>query len=342
MSSLIPDPIRDALQAQADHLSNLVGLANITVAVGVALEGVEIIHDIANWGKKKRRRKREHIELKEIAEVFPTGELRQSTELHADEPRWVKRLLRIGLIIVVIGVVAEWRCGAKLEDTHNAIHQHDLEKIAAADEKAGDAATSAKTAHDEADAVKLEADGIQKRLDAASQQLGIVEHTVRLQGPRWELLDDHRDEFVKILQPFAGQKAFILLCGRKETIPEEQARLVQYAVSFLNTAPPSGAGWKAYVKSWNSCPAVGPTEGGGNEIVISTSASVAVKAAAKALNDELNKIEIRTTTDAVDPNTPTAVLHYWFGADSAGELALKNPDSICLAIGPNPMSKQHK
>jgi hypothetical protein len=148
MFSLSPDPIRDALQARADHLSRLVGWANITVAVGVALEGVEIIHGIVAWGKKKRRRKRERIELKEIAEVFPADELRQSTELHADEPRWVKRLLRVGLIIVVIGVIAEWRCGAKLEDAHNAVHQHDLEKITAADEKASDAATSAKTARD--------------------------------------------------------------------------------------------------------------------------------------------------------------------------------------------------
>ena len=148
MFSLATDPIREALQARADHLSRLVGWANITVAVGVALEGVEIIHDIVTWGKKKRRRRRERIELREIAEIFPAGELRQLKEVHADEPRWVKRLLRVGLIIVVIGVVAEWRSGAKLEDAHNAIHQHDLEKIAAADEKAGDAATSAKTADD--------------------------------------------------------------------------------------------------------------------------------------------------------------------------------------------------
>ncbi len=136
MLSLPPvaDPIRDALQARADHLSKLVGWANITVAIGVALEGVEIVHDIVTWGKNTRRRRRERIDLKEIAEVFPTGELIQSTKLHADESRCVKRLLRVGLIIVVIGVVAEWRCGTKLEDAHNAIHQHDLEKIAAADE----------------------------------------------------------------------------------------------------------------------------------------------------------------------------------------------------------------
>jgi hypothetical protein len=110
------------------------------------------------------------IELKEVGEVFPAGELRQSTELHPDEPRWVKRLLRVGIIIVVIGVVAEWRCGTKLEDAHNAIHQYDLEKIAAADEKAGDAAKSAKTAHEEGDAAKSAAREAQSTAHDARQQ----------------------------------------------------------------------------------------------------------------------------------------------------------------------------
>jgi len=166
MFSLSPDPIRDALQGQADHFAKLVGWANIAVAVGIAVEGVEIAHDVVTWGKRKRREIRDRIELKELAEICPGGELRQSTESHTDEPRWVKRLLRVGLIIVVLGVVAEWRCGAKLEDAHDAIHQHDLEKIAAADEKAGDAKDSAKqgridagTAKDASDKAKASASG---------------------------------------------------------------------------------------------------------------------------------------------------------------------------------------
>src|SRR5580693_1552382 len=97
--SPIADPIREALQARADHISNLVGWANITVAVGVALEGVELIHDIAVWAKQKRRTKRDRIELEEVAKVFPAGECRRERELHSEEPRWVKRLLRVGLII---------------------------------------------------------------------------------------------------------------------------------------------------------------------------------------------------------------------------------------------------
>ncbi|HYA24043.1 MAG TPA: hypothetical protein VEF05_07770 [Terriglobales bacterium] len=39
-------------------------------------------------------------------------------------------------MLVVIGVVGEWRCGAKLEDAHNAVHAYDLGKIAAIEKEA--------------------------------------------------------------------------------------------------------------------------------------------------------------------------------------------------------------
>jgi hypothetical protein len=113
--SALNDPTRDALDASVRHFSKLVGWATIAVAIGVAMEAVEIIHDIVAWCKRWRGNKRELTELKAVAEVFPAGELTQPTELHPEEPKWVKRVLRGGLIIVVIGVVAEWRCGANLD-----------------------------------------------------------------------------------------------------------------------------------------------------------------------------------------------------------------------------------
>jgi len=79
------------------------------VALGVALEGVEIAHAVVAWRKRKRREKREGIALQELADIFPSGEARRETELHSDEPKWIKLLLRIGIILVVIGVVGEWR-----------------------------------------------------------------------------------------------------------------------------------------------------------------------------------------------------------------------------------------
>jgi hypothetical protein len=169
MFSLLPiaDPVRNALDAQVLHFSKLVGWANIAVAVGVAIEGVEFLHDAITWIKRRRLKKKELSAQKELTEIFPAGEVRLKAESNSDHPRWVKRFTRIGLIVVVVGVVAEWRCGAKLEDAHNAVHEYDLVKLTEADQKAGEAATSAKTAHNEADvATKASKEAQQKAVDA--------------------------------------------------------------------------------------------------------------------------------------------------------------------------------
>jgi hypothetical protein len=162
--SPIIDPVRDVLDAQVRHVSRLVGLANITVAIGVAMEGVEFIHDAIAWIKRRRLRGKELAIRQDLTEIFPVGEIKPCAELNSDHPKWVKRFTRIGLIVVVVGVVAEWRCGAKLEDAHNAVHEYDLAKLTEADQKAGAAAKSAKVAHEEADAVKGIAD--EARADA--------------------------------------------------------------------------------------------------------------------------------------------------------------------------------
>src|SRR5438132_1407129 len=99
MFSLSPigDPIRNALDACVRHFSKLVALANVAVAVGVALEGIEIFHAIVEWWKRKTRNKRERSELEELSEVFPVGEMRQPEEPYSEEPSWVKLALRAGI-----------------------------------------------------------------------------------------------------------------------------------------------------------------------------------------------------------------------------------------------------
>jgi hypothetical protein len=67
---LIESPIRDALQARADNFSRLVMWATVTVAAGVALEGVELIHDAIIWIKRRRMEKKGLADLREVAEIF--------------------------------------------------------------------------------------------------------------------------------------------------------------------------------------------------------------------------------------------------------------------------------
>ena len=142
----IDDPVRLALDAQVRHFSRYVACANIAVAVGVALEGLELAYKAGKWTKRKIRQKRERLAHHAVSRILPVGELMYATEAHSDDPTWLKTLLFIGLLGVVGGVVAEWQYGTKLEDAHNAVHRYDLWKIEAADEKAGNAESSAQGA----------------------------------------------------------------------------------------------------------------------------------------------------------------------------------------------------
>lgn len=160
----INDPIRNGLDAQVRHFPHLVTLATVTVAVGVVLEGVEITHDAIVWAKRKLRQRRENVILAELSSISPACETtdREAESPNDGAPRWVKRVLRIGLILVVIGVVGEWRYGAKLEDAHNDVHTYDIGKLTEAAQKAGDAEKSAQGAAKAASAAQTSADAVAK------------------------------------------------------------------------------------------------------------------------------------------------------------------------------------
>jgi hypothetical protein len=145
--SSIPDPVRDKLDATVRHFSHLVALSTIAVAMGVLMEGVELVHATIEWWERKRHKKSELIQLEELRQIIPIGDsVQKSSKAHSEEPIWTKLILRVGLILVVVGVVGEWRYGAKLEDAHEAVHQYDLGQILAADQEAGDAEDSAQEA----------------------------------------------------------------------------------------------------------------------------------------------------------------------------------------------------
>lgn len=344
--SLVSDPIRDALNAQVRHFSTLVGWATLVVAVGVALEGVEIVHDIIVWCKRKRREKRERSDLREVASIFPTGEVGGGAEPHSDHPRWVKRFTRIGLILVVVGVVAEWRCGAKLEDAHNAVHEYDLAKLTEADQKARSAAESAKTAHDEADAVKKETDALTLRLEAASRQLTDLEQDTLALSPRWRLLELGEDTFVKALKPFPGQRVATVSCGNPDT---DRFRLEELFLQVF-----AKAGWSPLgMRPWPvQCLA---TLSGGNEIFfvpisdsdkgplmkLACGKSNVSRDAVHALCDVLNRLKIFTTAWELRPLPKDAGIRgvrNFFGFGKPGgpaEMAYQDPGTIFILVNPS-------
>jgi hypothetical protein len=181
-------PIRDALQAQIRHLSSLVSWATVIVAVGVALEGVELIHDAVVWIKKRRIRKKELADLREVAEIFPASERTVKAEsVSSDHPGWVKVVGRIGLIAVVIGVVGEWRCGAKLEDAHNAVHGLDMAALTGTQLEAGEANLQAGKANKRAG--EFEKDAAQLGKDAEHEKLLRVELEAKVAWRRLSQVD---------------------------------------------------------------------------------------------------------------------------------------------------------
>jgi len=349
----IESPIRDVLQARADHFSVLVMWATVTVAAGVALEGVELVHDAIIWIKRRQMEKKELADLRKVAEIVPVSEVTIKTESTAsDHPKWVKVLGRIGLIAVVIGVVAESRNGAKLEDAHNAIHAFDMTLLTEAQRNAGDAAASAKTAHDEADAVKIETDVLTLRLNGASNKVDDIEQDTLAQGPRWRLLKQGKDIFIKALKPFAGQRVTVVICGNEDV---ERSRFEQLIMNMFREA-----GWDSpgYAR-WDGCP---NTTLGGNEIFVVASTDDSAEwvdlpdvqwmrveggrfnishDAINELVDVLYKLRIFTMASR-EKRLPEEIgiqkARQFFGfgiPDGPAEMAYKDPGRIFLLIGPS-------
>ncbi len=228
-----------------------------------------------------------------------------------------------------------------------------LEKIAAADKEAGEAAVSAKNAHDEADAVGKETTAIERRLDKALAKLKMVEEDTLGQGPRWRLLERGESTFIEALKPFKGQRVTVVTCGYDDT---ERFALEEMLVS--SSFPK--AGWdKPDWRRWISCPNM---LSGGNEMYFVSAtddssewAGMPAQQWAKvqggrfntshdALNtlwEVLYKLRIATTAWREKPlpqeeGVQTARSFFGLNApDGPAELAYKDPGRIFLLIGPN-------
>lgn len=217
----------EACQTQADHFSTLVTWATIIVAIGVALEGVELIHDGIVWIKRSRLKKKELLALKELAEIFPsTDKAIIELESNSGHSKWVNRFTRIGLILVVAGVVGEWIYGARLEDAHNAVHKYDMAKLTEAERQAGDAKMSAEGAANAASRAQVSADAadaalsrVQKQVSGVEKEADAVEFAVsaRLVQDVDGLTADLRNGFkgqLVVFKSYSGNEEGFWLCSQ--------------------------------------------------------------------------------------------------------------------------------
>jgi hypothetical protein len=190
-----------------------------------------------------------------------------------------KVLAFIGWIFIVGGLFGELRAASKIEDLSAHIQECNEAKVAEATEHAGDAATSARTAHDEADTVGKEADALSVKLQ---QELVLLDAV----SPRSLLLQLSKSSISRTLAVFSGQKFAMETCGVQNPArdPEESDTWFLLWDILLN-----GAKWKmpenVLVRSWKNCTPVP-----GLLVFFNDHASTRTKQAAKSLCDEIVRV----------------------------------------------------
>jgi hypothetical protein len=179
-------------------------LATKLVAVGVVLEGPELVHDawsmIARWLKRK-------------------------TSDHT--PSWITVVGIIGWLIVSIGVAGEFWVDEWVNSDDEKVRIVDeqlLQDAQSSASRAAAAAAKAKTASDEAvtksgeanttaEGASLKADSVDKETAVLEHRLADLNGDVEAQEPRAKLLAKSEAEILEKLSPFAGQKVAVESCG---------------------------------------------------------------------------------------------------------------------------------
>jgi hypothetical protein len=169
--------------------------ATALVAFGLVLEAPELIHDLIP------------MERRTIAWLRRSS---SSESPKRETPDWVKVVAFVGWIFIVVGVIGEGRGGIKVNNLDTNIQECSDAKVREATIEAGDAAQSAKTAHDEADAVKgiakaadLDAKGAQAVADAVASKAEKLEVQLADAKAQVESIEAKRVELEKSLTNLA-------------------------------------------------------------------------------------------------------------------------------------------
>jgi hypothetical protein len=286
--------------------------------------------------------------LKLLAGLALKWVLRKSTPF--DRCVFRKLLLHsVGPIFVVLGIAGEFIFEGRTFVVEDRQEAEARQIVGSLSDKAAVVDAKLDSTASKSDAVSKEADAIQKRLDGASGQLNEVEQQVRIQGPRRKLLEDNRDKFLEAIKPFAGQRVTVVKCGYM--LQAEPEQLEQYLLNLLGVSKASNpnAGWAVEspgYTTWAKCN-TGASAVGGNLVIVSSTADRTVKAAATALYNALNRIDISTIQTEAAPEGRQLELQF-LGNDSPWELAIKDPTAVIVLIGTNPMfdlsgwHKRHK
>jgi hypothetical protein len=326
------DAARALLVAKADKWFWGLIWSTVTLLVGCLMEEIHPLNRLHTHNVNTRTRVR-------------------SARIWVIRSKWL--YAKFAVLLVIGGIAGEGFCeffGAKAEsavrnfDNGVAIRAGAAAKSAADDAKdaqdaASDAQDSADAANKDVDVVAKQTDALTLRLNKASEKIGALEDQVRIQGPRWKVLDDNRGDFINALKSFAPQKVTILQCGPWGSKGTEPTEMFNVLSGFLTKGNKSGwgdgAGWTTNGATWNSCGEEGIL------IITSSLASDDVNRAANALEDALNKLKISTDKMLEDPRN---ALYFKTSTDPRivdmgfpWELAADDPSAVIVIVGTNPM-----
>jgi len=184
-----------------DMWFGVVSDAAIGVILGLIAEAPELIHDLIPICLKIKAK------LKNLPSEIPKREA----------PAWVKVIAFLGWIFIVSGLGVEQFAGTKVQNLDANIQECSDAKVQAATLDAGDAATSAQRAHDEADAAGIAAEDAKKKVKAVGKEaddlmttLGTAEGKLRqLQIFALARHINDTDALVESLKPFKGRQVVL-------------------------------------------------------------------------------------------------------------------------------------
>jgi len=120
--------------------------------------------------------------------------------------RWRRSTIsykHLAVIMVVIGIGGEGAFEYLVAHAESAVRELDNRSTREARNEAATALFRAESGEKAASA----------RLEEAKREIDAARLALALQGPRWLLLENGKDAFVKALKPFAGSAIIVLKCG---------------------------------------------------------------------------------------------------------------------------------
>jgi len=248
----------------------------------------------------------------------------------------------VSVVFVAIGIVGELGVGLKIATINNqirgasavlrskneALRSDSDQLLTLVTKKVGTVAANAQLAQGSIDAVTTKADILSARIDEESLKLKVLR-------PRWQILAENADKFIRDLEPFNTTRLTVLSCGVGIS-PPEQYGTEQRLLNLLGKPTPrsSAANWETGYEPWQGC---ANTNFSNLDVVFSADASEGVAKAARALTDELLGIDIAAQLHPV-PMQQRQLWELTFGPDCPEARALRDPSRIFLLVAPSSLS----